>query len=179
MNATHPSIFLGAEPGPSRRSLDQLRTTIDSAYGAQLWETVRQGAEESVGTDPLLPGTALPGRPAEQVRHANADNTICQAVVRRLLRDSLVHLITGEERFRQDALGQMEALFDAKRWPQWLDFAHEMFEADLRHRQPRARRAAAARRSRAPGGRGRHPLARSLGRRRGGGQRLPRAPAHH
>ena len=132
MNATHPSIFLGAEPGPSRRSLEQLRDTIASAYGARLWETVRQGAEDSVGTDPLLPGTALPGRPAEQIQHANADNTICQAVVRRLLRDSLVYLVTGEERFRQDALTQMEALFDPKRWPQWLDFAHEMYRADLR-----------------------------------------------
>ncbi len=132
MTPRHPSIFLGAEPGPSRRSLEQLGDTIASPYGARLWETVRQGAEESVGTDPLLPGTALPGRPAEQIGHANADNTICQAVVRRLLRDSLVHLVTGEERFRQDALIQMEALFDPKRWPQWLDFAHEMFEADLR-----------------------------------------------
>lgn len=132
MTPRHPSIFLCAEPGPSRRSLDQLRDTIASPYGARLWETVRQGAEDSVGTDPLLPGTALRGRPAEQIRHANADNTICQAVVRRLLRNSLVYLITGEERFRQDALTQMEALFDRKRWPQWLDFAHEMFQADLR-----------------------------------------------
>lgn len=120
------------EAGPSRRSLDQLRDTIATRYGARLWEMVRQGAEESAGADPLLPGTALPGRPAEQIRHANADNTICQAVVRRLLRGALVHLVTGEERYRQDALIQMEALFDAKRWPQWLDFAHEMFEADLR-----------------------------------------------
>ena len=132
MTPRHPSIYLGAKPGPSRRSLDQLRDTIASAYGARLWETVEQGARESVGNDPLLPGTALPGRPVEQIRHANADNTICQAVVRRLLRAALVFLITGEERYRQDALIQMEALFDPQRWPQWLDFAHEMFEADLR-----------------------------------------------
>ena len=132
MTPRHPSIYLGAEPGPSRRSLDQLRDTIASPYGARLWQTVRQGAEQSAGTDPLLPGTALRGRSAEQIRHANADNTICQAVVRRLLRVALVYLITGEERYRQDALVQMEALFDPQRWPQWLDFAHEMFEADLR-----------------------------------------------
>ena len=132
MTPRHPSIYLGAEPGPSRRSLEQLRDTIASPYGARLWQTVRQGAEESAGTDPLLPGTALRGRSAEQIRHANADNTICQAVVRRLLRVALVYLITGEERYRQDALAQMEALFDPQRWPQWLDFAHEMFEADLR-----------------------------------------------
>ena len=52
--------------------------------------------------------------------------------MRRLLRDSLVYLLTGEERYRQDALTQIEALFDPQRWPQWLDFAHEMFQADLR-----------------------------------------------
>ena len=132
MISTHPSIFLGADAGPSRRTLDQLRDTIASPYGARLWKTVRQGADESAGTDPLLPGTALRGRPAEQIQHANADNTICQAVVRRLLRDSLVYLVTGEERYRQDALTQIEALFDPQRWPQWLDFAHEMFQADLR-----------------------------------------------
>ena len=132
MSATHPSISLGAEPEPSRRSLEQLQDTIASAYGARLWETVRQEAKDSVRTDPLLPGTALPGRPVDQIQHANADNTICQAVVRRLLRDSLVYLVTGEERFRQDALTQIEALFDPRRWPQWLDFAHGMFQADLR-----------------------------------------------
>ena len=132
MTTTHPSIFLGTEPGPSRRSLDQVRDAIASDYGARLWQTVRQGAEQSAGTPPLLPGTALPGRPAEQIKHANADHSICQAVVRRLLRAALVYLLSGEERFRQDALAQIEALLDAERWPQWLDFAHGMFEADLR-----------------------------------------------
>lgn len=132
MAPTHPAIFLGAEPGPGRRSLAQLRAAIASDFGARLWRTVRQGAQDAAGTDPLLPGTALPGRPAEQIEHANADNSICQAVVRRLLRAALVFLLTGQERFRQDALAQIDALFDPKRWPQWLDFAHEMFRADLR-----------------------------------------------
>lgn len=132
MAPPHPAIFLGAEPAPGRRSLDQLRAAIASDFGGRLWRRILQGAQDAAGTDPLLPGTALPGRPAEQIGHANADNSICQAVVRRLLRAALVFLLTGQERFRQDALAQMEALFDPKRWPQWLDFAHEMFRADLR-----------------------------------------------
>ncbi len=132
MTTTHPSIFLGEQKGPSRRSLDQLREAIASEYGARLWRTVHAGARDAAGTDPLLPGTALPGRPAEQITHANADNAICQAVVRRLLRAALVCVVTGDDRFRQDALAQMEALFDPQRWPQWLDFAHEVFAADLR-----------------------------------------------
>lgn len=132
MTARRPSIFLGAEPGPGRRSLKQLRAAIAGRYGERLWGTVRRGAEDSAGADPLLPGTPLPGRPAEQIRHANADNSICQAVVRRLLRAALVFLLTGQERFRQDALAQMEALFDPARWPEWRDFAHRMFTADLR-----------------------------------------------
>lgn len=132
MTPRRPSIFLGAEPGPGRRSLEQVRAAAAGRYGARLWRTIHRGADDAAGADPLLPGTALPGRPAEQIRHANADNSICQAVVRRLLRAAAAFLLTGQDRFRQDALAQMEALFDPRRWPEWRDFAHRMFAADLR-----------------------------------------------
>jgi hypothetical protein len=133
---THPTLFLGEAPGPGRRSIAGLRAAIDGAppggFVERLWATVRSGAEASVGTAPLLPGTDIPGRDAEQIKHANPDNYICMAVAQRLLRDALVFLITGEERFRQDALTQLATIFDARRWPHWRDFAHARYAADLR-----------------------------------------------
>ena len=103
----------------------------------------RQGAEDSVGTDPLLPGTALPGRPAEQIQHANADNTICQAggapVAARLAG------LPGHRR------GALSGRTRSPRWrrcstpsagPQWLDFAHENVPGRSAHRPARRRRGA-------------------------------------
>ena len=108
-------------------------TRSPSPYGARLWETVRQGAEESVGTDPLLPGTALP-RPARRADPARQRGQTRSA--RRWCGGCCATPWCTWSRARsatgKDALTQIEALFDPKRWPQWLDFAHEMFQADLR-----------------------------------------------
>ena len=65
-------------------------------------------------------------------RHANRDYTIVHRAGTRALRAALACLITEDVRYRDDALAQMDALFDTDRWPEWRDIAHTGMNIDLR-----------------------------------------------
>ncbi|MEY2999979.1 MAG: hypothetical protein RL648_193, partial [Verrucomicrobiota bacterium] len=64
----------------------------------------------------------------------NPDYTICLAAGQRTLRHALALHITGDERHKDAALLQLDALFDDSIWPDWIDQAHLRFglPADLR-----------------------------------------------
>ena len=127
-------IFISDESDrPATRSISDLRAaTTGGGLASLVWQRLHAGAEAALGTPPLVPGSAFPGRDTEQVKHANRDFVICQATGRRLLRDALVFRLTGDDRFRTDALEQLTALFDPDQWPLWRDLSHPANDADLR-----------------------------------------------
>ena len=130
----HPHILLTTEKLDGLRSLDEVRAGTREGHGAQLWAEALAGAQTDLRAAPLLPSSIFPGRDPLQARHANRDYTICRAVQLRLHRDAIAALLTGDARFAEAALRQMEALFDTELWPEWRDMAHQVqgLPADLR-----------------------------------------------
>jgi hypothetical protein len=97
-----------------------------------LWESQLTLANEELKRSPYEPGDIFPGRDLMSARHANRDYTIVHRAGTRTLRAALACLITEDTRYRDDALAQMEALFDTNRWPEWRDLAHTGMNIDLR-----------------------------------------------
>ncbi|MDP6039145.1 MAG: heparinase II/III family protein, partial [Candidatus Latescibacteria bacterium] len=66
------------------------------------------------------------------MNHANREWTLVNAVAQRIQRAGLAYLISEQPKYRDDALRQMESLFDTTQWPDWRDKAHPRTEVDLR-----------------------------------------------
>jgi hypothetical protein len=128
----HPHIYLTTDERSGLRSLAQVRAALDGGLPAEWWGQLLARADADLGAEPLLPGSHVPERGAEQTTHANRDYVICQAAGDRMVNAALVALLTGYPRYREIALAQMDALFDDERWPDWRDMAHLAHPADLR-----------------------------------------------
>jgi len=127
-----PRIFVTAEPVPGLLSLDDLRVGIRSGFARELWEGLRSAADADLGRKPYAPTDRFPGRSDVDADHANRDYVICHRAALRVQRAAIAHLITGERKYRDDALRQIVALLDERQWPEWRDFAHKGMEIDLR-----------------------------------------------
>ena len=127
-----PHVFVTAEKVDGLRSVSELREAVKSGHAKQFWDEIRVEAEHDLTAEPLLPTSVVPGRPASEAKLANSDWWICHLAGQRVLRASLVQLITGDTAYRDSALRQMEAILDSERWPDWRDQAHRHHKADLR-----------------------------------------------
>jgi hypothetical protein len=134
---TRPWMFVSAEPVPGLRSLAELRSDIREGHASRLWQMLIDKVERELETDPWTPATEMPGRTGVHVKHENRDYTIVALTSNRILDASLAALITGERRYADAALMQLDALFDPAQWPDWEDKAHINVGriADLRHGQ--------------------------------------------
>jgi hypothetical protein len=131
----HPRIFLGHNDSvPGLRSIKELREEITKGHSRRLWQRLLEHSKPLLGTPPFYPGTQIPGRSPDQAKHENRDYTICLAAGQRVLRHALISVLLDDSEYREDALKQMSALFDADRWPAWIDKSHLYmgFPADLR-----------------------------------------------
>ena len=126
-----PSIYVTERKLPGLRSVAEVKEAIKTGHAKAVWEQILAGAEADLKRELLLPTSTVPGRSALQAEKGNPDWTICHQAGQRVLRAALVCLLTGDLRFRDEALRQMDALFDTDRWPHWLDQAHQP-PADLR-----------------------------------------------
>jgi hypothetical protein len=127
-----PRIFLKASPVAGLRHLADLRAAILVEPAKSAWTELVRIAERDAGQPPLVPESMCPGRSPVQAAHGNPDFVIVNAVSRRVQYAALASLVTGEARFRDAALLQLETVFDATRWPDWRDKAHRHAAADLR-----------------------------------------------
>ncbi|MEZ5277984.1 MAG: heparinase II/III family protein [Opitutaceae bacterium] len=121
---TRPHICLTAHKTAQLRSVAEARDATKTGLGRRLWEGIRSRAEADLDRDPFTPWSEFPEREPIHARHRNADYTVCLAAGQRILRASLVHLLTGEGAFKDEALRQMASLFDPADWPMWCDKAH-------------------------------------------------------
>ena len=125
--ADHPRLYLTTGRAAGLRSVEDVRSRLHSPHARGIWERILAEAHQDLEAVPLLPSSVFPGRNLSAARHKNADWTICNAVGQRMLRASLASLLTEKRAYVEVALRQMEALFDTRRWPAWLDQAHERF----------------------------------------------------
>ena len=123
-NNMRPRIWVTGEKMDGLRSVDEVREAIKSGYAKQVWGKILAAARADLEREPLLPTSMTPGRYRNDAAKGNPDWLICHQAGQRVLRGALVCLLAGDTRYRDDALRQMAALFDSKRWPQWLDQAH-------------------------------------------------------
>ncbi len=130
-------MFVSADAAPGLRSLDEVREEIREGHAARLWAMLIEKVEREMQEAAWTPASALPGRSEVQIKHENRDFTIVAMTANRILDASLASLITGERRYADAALKQLDALFDPEQWPDWEDKAHIDVGriADLRHGQ--------------------------------------------
>src|SRR5690606_37789628 len=102
----HP--LLGARP----RTIGVLREVIAEGHAARLFAMLCHDADDAIGRGVYLPTSDCPGRAPHHLHHGNRDFVIVEAVARRLKNDALLWRITGESCYRDDALAQLEAIFD-------------------------------------------------------------------
>ena len=127
-----PHIFVTADQIDGLRSVEDIRRNIQAGHAKSLWESQLAVADEELNRKPYEPGDVFPGRDLMSARHANRDYTIVHRAGTRALRAALACLITEDTRYRDDALAQMDALFDTNRWSEWRDIAHTGMNIDLR-----------------------------------------------
>ncbi|MEA3400928.1 MAG: heparinase II/III family protein [Armatimonadota bacterium] len=127
-----PHLLITAERLGDLRSLDDLREAIEDGHARELWEHILQEAEADLRHEPLVPTSVFPGRGGVEAERGNREYRLVHATACRIRGSALVALVTGDERFRDAALAQIECVFDEDRWPDWRDMAHLRYPADLR-----------------------------------------------
>ncbi len=120
-----PWMFVTAEKIDGLRSLDEVRADIRQGHAAELWKQLLAKVETEMKQPPIAP------------RQQNRNFTIVATTANRITDAALVALITGERRYADAALVQIDGVFDAELWPEWSDKAHIQvgLKVDLRHGQ--------------------------------------------
>ncbi len=126
-----PSLLLSTGSDAGLRTLDALRTDLESGPTRQIYRRLLTDAQGDLARPPYVPGSECPNRAPHHVANANRDFVIVDAVARRLKNDALLWLLTDDPRYRDDALGQLEAIFDDAHWPAWPDKAHLVGEREV------------------------------------------------
>ena len=127
-----PSLLITAEKQKDLRSIHDVRADITTDSGKMIWKRLQGEADADLELPPFTPSTLVANRSPGQARAENRDYEIVAATAMRIQRSALVNLITGDTRYRDDALGQLECLYDEKSWPDWRDLSHSFSPADLR-----------------------------------------------
>ncbi|MDP6042192.1 MAG: DUF4962 domain-containing protein, partial [Candidatus Latescibacteria bacterium] len=128
----HPHIFITTKKIEGLRSLDEVRQGIQTGHLKNLWKQLLALADADATNAPYNPTTPLSDRSQLDINHANREWTLVNAVSQRIQHAGLAYLITEKPKYRDDALRQMESLFDTNLWPDWRDKAHPRTEVDLR-----------------------------------------------
>jgi hypothetical protein len=127
-----PHLLLTEQSRNGLRSLADVKRSVMSGHGQKLWTSLKLRADRSASGAPLVPTDMIPGRDPLMAKHGNADYVIVQAAADRIMDAALVALITDDLSYKDAALVQIEALYDASHWPEWRDLAHHFVAADLR-----------------------------------------------
>lgn len=128
-----PSLFVTASPISGLRSVEDVRTGIQSGHAKALWETMKAAVDAKLDDPPVSPVVIENGE--RMVR--NRSYSFIAEPANRILDTALVGLVTGERKYADAALAQIMVLFDEEKWPEWSDQAHlnKGMHADLRHGQ--------------------------------------------
>ena len=123
LGQSHPSIFLLPNAAAGFVSIDDLRARSDSR-SQDFLKQLEVAAELDLQLAYIDPTTDFPGRDPVHLRHHNVSYDMAVGVRDRMMRSSLLFLYTGDHRYKNLLLNQIEALLDQDRWPHWCDHAH-------------------------------------------------------
>ncbi|MBT3275975.1 MAG: hypothetical protein HN368_22695, partial [Spirochaetales bacterium] len=128
----HPKLLLTEKKTADLRSVDEVRSSLTNPKVRKIWDILLSQAQADLTAPPYTPATMVPDRIEAQAEAANRDYVIVHAAASRIQRAALVGLLTGESRFKEEAIRQLECIYDDSIWPDWRDMAHLHTEADLR-----------------------------------------------
>ena len=120
----HPHLFVTKDPIDNLRSLQHVRDSIGKGHAKTLWDALLAKVTQEAQEEPWIPSTPLPERQANSIKHANRDFDLVARVSNRIIDASLVALVTGESRWADAALRQIECLYDPEQWPEYEDQTH-------------------------------------------------------
>ena len=119
MDLEHPRLHVTAGSYPGLLSLDELRRSVTEGLGRELWRTLQGEVERRAALPPYDPSTPLPGRPAGVIERHENDYVLSEASLQRVTDAALAYLIAERPEYRDDALRQVEWMFDPEPWPEW------------------------------------------------------------
>ena len=120
----HPHLFVTKDPVDGLRSLSHVRASISQGHAKHLWEALLAKVTRESNEAPWIPSTPLPERKPTSVARANRDYDLVARLCNRIMDASLVALVTGESRWADAALRQIECLYDPAQWPEYEDQTH-------------------------------------------------------
>lgn len=120
----HPHLFVTKDPVENLRSLQHVRDSIGEGHAKKLWGALLEKVTAESQVEPYIPSTPLPERPPASVARANPDFNLLARLCNRITDTSLVALITGEPRWADAAIRQIDCLFDPEQWPEYEDHTH-------------------------------------------------------
>ena len=134
--SSRPHLLISPAAEGVALSLAKLRQSVESSsVPRELWRQIQTDALAAIDADPLTVFTPLPSRTPGDIEQGNAEYIIVDAAGQRVLKCALAGLLTGDRRFSQAAMGQIDCLFDPEAWPEWQDLYHRRslgLDADLR-----------------------------------------------
>ena len=119
-----PHIYLTQTKIEGLRSLDEVRTGIQSGYAKDLWTQLLAKAEHELSEPAWTPKTALPGREEKQIRHENREFELVAHTSNRIMDGALVALVLDDRRFVEAVLQQIDSVYDDDAWPEIEDLTH-------------------------------------------------------
>ena len=119
MSPEHPRLHVTARSYPGLLSLEELRRGVTDGPGRELWRALRGEVERRAAEPPYDPSTPMPGRSAGVIERHENDYVLSEAALQRVTDAALAWLITESPAYRDDALRQLEWMFDPEPWPEW------------------------------------------------------------
>jgi hypothetical protein len=128
---SYPSIFMVNKKSESFKSVDDLKNIDRQGHQGVLWDDFMSQVESEL-THPFIDLTTdFEGRDPAQLKHANLSYDMENGISKRLMRLSLMFLLTEEAKYKDLVMKQIEVLYDTTYFPEWCDKSH------YRHGMPR------------------------------------------
>jgi hypothetical protein len=121
---SYPNIFIVQDNAAGFMSLEDLRAIDDQGRKGAFLQKILDDAEKDHENPYLDPKVDFEGRSPVHLKHENVSHDMAEGLSNRLSRASLLYLQTGDEKYKQLVLDQIEALYDTTLWPHWCDKAH-------------------------------------------------------
>ena len=127
----HPSIYLVSKKAVGFTSLEDFDDLEKDKRTAAFIEKLLSEAGRDLQYPYIDPTTDVEGRNPVHLKHANVSYDMAQLVSERLSRSAFLFLYTGDHKYKDLIMRQIEALYDTLRWPMWCDQAHVNIEPHL------------------------------------------------
>ncbi|MEE9460335.1 MAG: hypothetical protein V3V53_00775, partial [Bacteroidales bacterium] len=127
----HPSIFLVKEENRGFTSLEDFDELERDERKAAFIKKLVSDTEKDFQVPYIDPTTDVEGRSPVHLKYANVSYDMSMLVAGRLSRSAFLFLYTGEQKYRDLVMRQIEALYDTILWPMWCDQAHVNIEPHL------------------------------------------------